>query len=759
MSSIRVALTGNPNSGKTTLFNSLTGARQKVGNWPGVTIEKKHGYFQYEQQTVEIIDLPGTYNLSILHKQISLDEKIAIEFLLSEKVDIVLNIIDATNLERNLFLTMQLIELGLPVVIALNMMDLAKKKGIHIDIEKLSTTFKCPVVPISASKKIGLNDLRKSITQIQQKPSSMPIIQNIFPQQIEQAISTLTAAWENSKETLAKRDFYYLSVHLLENDQFALNHANAEILDLNKKLQTQIESELKDEADIIIADHRYQFINQLIQQAMQRKENRRSSITHRIDKIVLNRYMGIPIFLFVMYCMFLFAINIGGAFQDFFDLTSDTIFVQGLSHLLHTWHWPNWLIALLSAGIGKGINTTITFIPVIGAMFLFLSFLESSGYMTRAAFVVDRLMQAIGLPGKSFVPLIVGFGCNVPAIMATRTLENRRDRILTIIMSPFMSCGARLAIYAVFTAAFFPKGGQNIVFSLYLIGILMAILTGFILRKTLLKGEPSPLIMEMPNYHLPSLKNMMLQTWHRLNKFLFKAGKMIIPVCILIGTLNAVNMDGSINTGGNDQNSILATIGKEITPIFSPMGIQTNNWPATVGLLTGTLAKEVVVASLNTLYTQAAHLKNTQATDDFSFWPDLKDAVQSIPDNLSSLDSSLGNPITASAPEQKLSHQVYGEMYKLFGGQLAAYAYLLFVLLYFPCVSATAAVLRELNRAWTFFAVAWTTGLAYGMATLFYQTVTFIKHPASSLAWIIIIVGLFTSVVFGMRYYAQRAGK
>jgi len=759
MSSIRVALTGNPNSGKTTLFNSLTGARQKVGNWPGVTIEKKHGYFQYEQQTVEIIDLPGTYNLSILHKQISLDEKIAIEFLLSEKVDIVLNIIDATNLERNLFLTMQLIELGLPVVIALNMIDLAKKKDISIDIEKLSTTFKCPVIPISASKKIGLNDLRKSLTQIQQKPSSMPVIQNIFPQQIVQAISTLTTAWENSKENLAKRDFYYLSIHLLENDQFALNHANADILDLNKRLQTQIENELNDEADIIIADHRYQFINHLIQQAVLRKENRRSSVTQRIDKIVLNRYFGIPIFLFVMYCMFLFAINIGGAFQDFFDLTSDTIFVQGLSHLLHIWHWPNWLIALLSAGIGKGINTTITFIPVIGAMFLFLSFLESSGYMTRAAFVVDRLMQAIGLPGKSFVPLIVGFGCNVPAIMATRTLENRRDRILTIIMSPFMSCGARLAIYAVFTAAFFPKGGQNIVFSLYLVGILMAILTGFILRKTLLKGEPSPLIMEMPNYHLPSLKNMMLQTWHRLNKFLFKAGKMIIPVCILIGTLNAVNMDGSINTGGNDQNSILATIGKDITPIFSPMGIQTNNWPATVGLLTGTLAKEVVVASLNTLYTQAAHLKNTQAPDDFNFWSDLKDAVQSIPDNLSSLDNSLGNPITASAPEQKLSHQVYGEMYKLFGGQLAAYAYLLFVLLYFPCVSATAAVLRELNRAWTFFAVAWTTGLAYGMATLFYQTVTVIKHPVSSLAWIIIIVGFFISVVFGMRYYAQRAGK
>ena len=378
--------------------------------------------------------------------------------------------------------------------------------------------------------------------------------------------------------------------------------------------------------------------------------------------------------------------------------------------------------------------------------------------MTRAAFVVDRLMQAMGLPGKSFVPLIVGFGCNVPAIMAARTLENRRDRILTILMTPFMSCGARLAIYAVFTAAFFPKGGQNVVFSLYLIGIVMAIFTGFILRKTLLTGQASPLIMEMPAYHLPTIKNLAFQTWHRLNKFLMKAGKVIVPVCILIGTLNAITIHGEINQGNMQDPSVLAAIGQTITLIFSPMGIEQKNWPATVGILTGTLAKEVVVGSLNTLYTQAAHLQ-LQAPPAFHFWANFKEAFQSIPDNLKGLANSLGNPVLASAPTQSLSQSVYGEMYVLFGSQAAAYAYLLFILLYFPCVSATAAVLRELNRGWTIFAVVWTTGLAYGMATLFYQIATFRKHPESSSGFIISILFIFFAVIYGMKLYATKVDR
>lgn len=749
MNPIRVALIGNPNSGKTTLFNALTGARQKVGNWPGVTVERKVGFFDAGSEKIELVDLPGTYNLSLSSEKIGIDEKIAVDYMLSRQADLILNIIDASNLERNLFLTTQLVELGLPMVMILNMIDLAEKKGIVIDLDKFAKEFKCPVVAIAASKKIGLSPLKKIIVNTAHAEHEQKIVFH-YPDSVEKAITSISDALIKNNCVEAR----YFAIHLLENDRFALQQATDEIKEQNSEWQKKIEDELHDDPDIILADQRYGFINRVIKNVVNKKTTHGATITELIDCVVLNRFLGIPIFLAVMYCMFLFAINVGGAFQDFFDIGSSAIFVDGLAHLLQSLHFPNWLVALLSAGVGKGINTTITFIPVIGGMFLFLSVLEASGYMTRAAFVVDRLMQVIGLPGKSFVPLIVGFGCNVPAILAARTLENQRDRILTIMMSPFMSCGARLAIYAIFTAAFFPKGGQNIVFALYLIGILMAVLTGFILRKTVLRGESSALVMELPAYHVPTLKNIALQTWHRLNKFLFKAGKMIVPVCVLIGTLNAVTIDGRVDLGGSDDKSILAVIGKTITPVFSPMGIQTNNWPATVGLLTGTLAKEVVVATLNTLYTQAAHLKNTEA-DTFNFKGEIREAFESIPTNLKGLMSSLGNPVVASAPEQSVTQGVYGEMYQLFGGQAAAFAYLLFVLLYFPCVSATAAVLRELNRGWTIFSMTWTTGLAYGVATLFYQSATLLDHPVSSMIWVASMISLFFCAVLGMRYYAQ----
>jgi ferrous iron transport protein B len=456
----------------------------------------------------------------------------------------------------------------------------------------------------------------------------------------------------------------------------------------------------------------------------------------------------------VMYCMFLFAINVGGAFQDFFDISSNTIFVGGLAHILSYLHTPMWLTALLANGIGRGINTTVTFIPVIGAMFLFLAFLEDSGYMARAAFVVDRGMRALGLPGKSFVPMIVGFGCNVPAVMATRTLENKRDRILTVMMSPFMSCGARLAIYAVFTAAFFPVGGQNIVFALYLIGIGMAMLTGLLLRKTILKGEPAPLVMELPPYHLPHLITLLLNAWQRLRGFLFRAGKLIVPICVLIGVLSTLKMDGSISMADGDAHSILSEIGRFFTPVFSPLGINQDNWPATVGLVTGVLAKEVVVGTLNALYTQVGHLADLQ-TSGFDFLGSLHAAVLSIPANLSQLVHSLGNPILAQAPVHTLSQSVYGEMYQRFDGQVGAFAYLLFVLLYFPCVSTTAVMLRELNRAWTVFSVVWTTTVAYGAAVLFYQTATFMRHPGASLGWVIGILLVLGITILSANFYSR----
>ncbi len=749
----RIALIGNPNSGKTTLFNALTGARQKVGNWPGVTIDKKIGLLTLEQQDVNVVDLPGTYNLSTVTANNSIDEQIAIDYMLSNEADLIINVIDASNLERNLFLTTQLSELGIPLILAVNMTDIAKRKGLSIDYKKLAQQLNCSVVPLTANKRQGIKELK---TNIQQNLTNQKTQQACasYPTLVELAITELQ---QDFAQTHTQEQARYLALHLLDDDLYAKRQANLALNAKAKGLRQRIETELDDEADILIADARYTFINEITRQVLQRSATTRVNITKLIDKVVLNRFLGIPIFLFVMYCMFLFAINVGGAFQDFFDIGSNTLFVYGLAHLLTLLHFPVWLTALLSEGVGKGINTTITFIPVIGGMFLFLSFLEASGYMTRAAFVVDRLMRAIGLPGKSFVPMIVGFGCNVPAIMGARTLENQRDRILTILMSPFMSCGARLAIFAVFTAAFFPKGGQNVVFVLYLIGILMAILTGLILRKTLLKGKPSPLVLEMPPYHLPTLRALANQTWHRLKKFLYKAGKFIIPICVLIGTLNAFTLDGKLNTNDSSQNSVLSVVAKEVTPLFAPMGIKQDNWPATVGLITGTLAKEVVVGTLNTLYTQTGHLP--MHTEQFNFWGGLKAAALSVPNNLASLGDSLGNPVLASAPLQNVNQGVFGVMYLAFGGQAAAFAYLLFILLYMPCVSAMAVMLRELNRAWTAFSIAWTTGLAYGTATFAYQALTFAEHPIASSCWLAGIAASFFITIFTMRHLSNRTPK
>ncbi len=450
-------------------------------------------------------------------------------------------------------------------------------------------------------------------------------------------------------------------------------------------------------------------IHELVKQVVTESVHIKTTITAAVDRIVLNRVLGIPIFLIVMYLMFLFAVNVGGILQDYFQIGSNAIFVHGFAHLLSNWNTPNWLIAILTSGLGKGINTVITFIPVLTTMFIFLALLESTGYMARAGFVVDRVMTAIGLPGKSFVPMLIGFGCNVPAIMAARTLENMRDRILTIMMTPFMSCSARLAIYAVFTAAFFPKGRQNIVFALYLAGILIAIVTGLILRKTILKGRQSTLVTELPPYHLPTIPNVLMQTWCRLKMFLFKAGKVIIPACVIIGALNTINIDS--------KHSLLATAGREITPILNPIGIQQDNWPATVGLMTGVVAKEVVVATLNTLY-----------------------AVDSYPVS----DKYKG---------------LYGQMYQRFDGQIGAFAYLLFVLLYFPCIPALATIFHELGWRWATFSMFWNTGIAYCTATLFYQAATFNEHPKYATVSIITVIMIFLSVVLTMRWISKKPNR
>jgi ferrous iron transport protein B len=753
-----IGVVGNPNCGKSTLFNALTGASQQVGNWPGVTVEKKTGEYRFKDQLIQVVDLPGTYSLESSDDQVSLDEKVARDYVASGDADLIVNIVDASNIERNLYLTSQLIEMQVPMILALNMMDVVKRRDIKIDLEFMSQQLGCPVVAISAATKQGITNLKDVINQAALN-KTIPTAAIQYSSALEQAINELSAALKltvNQKSC----DLRWLAIRLLEGDTLANQIANPVILPLVAELQNRVEEDTNDEIDILAADARYGFVNQLTQSAVCRLTDVGRRTTDKIDRIVLNRFLGIPVFLMVMYAMFMFTINMGSAFIDFFDQVVGAFLVDGLAEQLSKLNWPQWLIVLVANGAGGGVQVVATFIPIVGFLFLFLSALEDSGYMARAAFVMDRFMRMIGLPGKSFVPMIVGFGCNVPAIMATRTLESRRDRILTNLMNPFMSCGARLPVYALFAAAFFPTGGQNMVFGLYLLGIAVAVLTGLIMRHTLFKGESMPFIMELPTYHLPTVRGVLTRTWDRLRSFLFNAGKVIVPMVLVLNFLNALGTDGSLGHE-NSNKSVLSEIGKSLTPLFKPMGISNDNWPATVGIFTGVLAKEAVVGTLDALYGQMGSV-NGESIDKppFNLGLALVNACKTIPKNLEEVTDNVLDPlglnignvqdITAAATEQEVQAATFAAMQKSFDGKTGAFAYLLFILLYAPCITATAAIFRETNLNWTGFVVFWTTGIAYITATIFYQAMTYSQHPEYSLAWIIGLLLTFISVLFGL---------
>ena len=738
MKSMTIGLVGNPNCGKTTLFNQLTGANLKVGNWPGVTVEKKTGTYSYEDVKINVIDLPGIYSLSAS----SLDETIARDYILSKQADVIINIIDSSNLERNLYLTFQLMEMRVPVIIALNMMDIAEKRGMKIDVKTIKTILKCPVVPIIAKNGHGIQELKQVIynTVINKEAVTFRID---YSPGLRWGIEKLKPIIPDNIENI---DRDWISLKLLEGDEKILSNLKIKSYSVLEEVVEKIKQKTGMDSDAFVAYSRYMAIEDLCKKAIKTRGEIKKSITDTIDSIVLNRYLGIPIFLFAMYLTFMFTINVGGCFIDFFDILFGTIFVDGLSHLLTNLHFPEWLVTVLGSGVGGGIQTVATFIPPIGFMFLCLSVLEDSGYMARAAFVMDRLMRAIGLPGKAFIPMLVGFGCNVPAIMATRTLENERDRLLTIAMNPFMSCGARLPVYALFAAAFFPQGGNNLIFFLYLIGILMAIVTGLLLKNTVLKGETTPFVMELPPYHMPSIKGVLVHTYDRLKVFLMKAGKIIVVIVMILSFLNSIGTDGTFgheDTGA----SVLAKIGKTITPVFHPLGIEKDNWPATVGLFTGVFAKEAVVGTLNSLY--SAEVKSEtdmEESNSFDLTQGIYDAFKSIPDNLLGLVSTITDPLGIKATTDEAQTEVKKATFEImqthFHGKIGAFAYLLFVLLYIPCLVAVATIYREAGARWAIFIVTYTIGLAWSVSTLFYQLATFNIHPVSSIAWVACI-GLF----------------
>ncbi len=758
----QIALIGNPNCGKTTVFNALTHSKQRVGNWPGVTVERKTGHYQHANSSYEIVDLPGTYSLDKVDQDTALDEAITREFLQSAQPHLIVNILDAANLERNLYLTIELAELGRPMVVVLNMMDVAKQQRLRIDLAALSSRLGCPVVGISAASGKGIDKLKDQIARSCDQLSA-PSLLVAYDAQLQGAIDALTAQLPSeAQSTISARA---IALDLLEADQLTERQLGDHGPALAAQAQ-RLAQDLGTELDLRIADARFSLANDISQTVKTREGELGRDLTDRIDAIALNRLAGIPIFLALMYLMFMFTIKLGGAFIDFFDQAAAAVFVDGLAHGLQSLGTYPWLTTLLAQGLGGGIQIVATFIPIIGFLYLFLSILEDSGYMARAAFVMDRFMRMIGLPGKSFVPLIVGFGCNVPAIMATRTLEHQRDRLLTIAMAPFMSCGARLPVYVLFAAAFFPTQAQNVVFALYLIGIAAAVLTGLVLKGSLLKGEPTPFIMELPRYHLPTLRGILTHTWDRLRGFVIRAGRIIVPMVLVINFLNAWGVDGSFGHEDTEQ-SVLAEIGRTISPAFSPFGLNEQNWPAAVGIFTGVLAKEVVVGTLNATY-QALARQDQQTEDDepseaFELGDALAEAFATIPANLVEALGDWADPLGLAvgdlsdseqvAQDESVSLDTFGVMAERFDGAAGAFAYLLFILLYFPCTAATAAVYQESGTRWMLFVVAWTTGLGYGMATLWYQAARLERDPLTSTVWILAVTLALAGAILAMRRY------
>ena len=767
---LTIALAGNPNCGKTTLFNGLTGSRQRVGNWPGVTVERLEGSYRYQDTDVRVIDLPGIYSFSAL----STDEAISREYILTERPAVVVNVVDATNLERNLYLTVQLLELKVPVVVALNMVDLAEQRKLRIEVEHLSRHLDCPVVRTVASRGRGIDELREAIARVA-AAGRVSATQVAYDGEVEESLATL----RHLASAVARDqgvDERWLALKLLEKDDLAASMAagRADILETAARETSRIEKHVGEDIDIVVADGRYGFLHGLTRDVVHRSLEARGTTTDAIDRVVLSRVVGIPIFLAAMYLMFMVTMSLSRPLIAFFDRLSGTVFVDGLGHLLNAWGAPGAVHAVLADGVGGGIQTVSTFIAPVFFIFVCLSILEDSGYMARAAFIMDRPLRAVGLPGKAFLPLLVGFGCTVPAVMAARTLENRRDRLLTMLVNPLMSCGARLPVYAVFATAFFPGGGGGLlVFALYLTGIVLAVLTGLLLKSTLLRGEAAVLVMELPPYHLPTVGGVLHHTWHNLKSFMIRAGRVIILAVLLLTLLNAVGTDGSFEVDGSE-NSILNVLGERVTPAFGPMGIREENWPASVGLVTGIFAKEAVIGTLDTLYPREAAEpamagpggkaspagRGKTPAKGFDFWGQVGGAFGELGQGFVDLSSSLADPVgigEARSQAGQASEHFVGAMRRHFASSHAAVAYLLFILIYCPCVAAVAVIVREAGVGWATFSVIYLTGLAWIAATVYYQAATLAEHPGTSLAWLAVCAGAVAALYVGLRIKGRAA--
>jgi ferrous iron transport protein B len=656
---IKIALAGNPNSGKTTVFNHLTGGRQHVGNWPGVTVEKKEGKFTSHTHEITVVDLPGIYSLTAY----SLDERIARDFLLQEKPDAVVVVVDASNLERNLYLVTQLLELGSSLILDLNMMDMVRSRGVEIDTGKLSAVLGIPVIETAAHKGEGIEDLRKAIVGPSgERPNSFRID---YGDDIEREIEKLQDA-----VTLPGYPFRWVAIKLLEDDAEILQRVmDSKAASVALESQAKLERHLGYDLETALVERRYAFLSGLVKESTRKRLDlmERLDISDRIDRILVNRYLGIPIFLAMMWLVFQFVFTLGAPLADGID-SSMGWFGAAVSSGIMAMNGPQWLSSLLSDGIIGGVGSVLVFLPNIMLLFLVIAILEASGYMARAAFVMDRFMHALGLHGKSFIPLLLGFGCNIPGIMATRTLESEKDRILTILVNPLMSCSARLPIYVLFAGAFFSRNQGLVIFSLYLMGIVLAVVVARIFKGIFFKGEVAPLIMELPPYRLPTIKGALIHMWERSSLFLRKAGTIIFLGVVLIWLLASL----PVGVEYASQQSVIGKLGSVFAPLLKPAGFEF--WQAGVALLFGILAKEVVVGALGTLY-----------------------RVEEL-----GLTSIIQTQFTA----------------------LSAYAFMVMALVYIPCIAAIATIKRETNWKWTGLAVGYSLVLGWGLAVLIYQAGT-----------------------------------
>ena len=706
--SVKIALAGNPNCGKTTLFNALTGSNQFVGNWPGVTVEKKEGKLKGHKD-VTIMDLPGIYSLS----PYTLEEVVARNYLIAERPDAIINIVDGTNIERNLYLSTQIMELGIPVVMAVNMMDIVDKSGDKVHMDKLGKKLGCEVVPISALKGTGIEKAAEKAVALAQQKQATPHVHS-FAKEVEDVI---TAVEGKLGSDIAEEQRRFFAIKLLEKDD-KISELMKQVPDVSAQIK-ELEDKFDDDTESIITNERYVYISSIMGECVT-KANKKEKLTtsDKIDKIVTNRWAALPIFAVVMFLVYYVSVTTVGAFLT--DWTNDTLFgewiIPGAQTLFENIGCADWLTGLIVDGVISGVGAVLGFVPQMLVLFLFLAFLESCGYMARVAFIMDRIFRKFGLSGKSFIPMLIGSGCGVPGVMASRTIENDRDRKMTIMTTTFVPCGAKLPIIALIAGAFFDNAGW-VSWSAYFVGVAAIICSGIILKKTkMFAGDPAPFVMELPAYHWPTVGNVLRSVWERGWSFIKKAGTIILLSTIILWFLMSFGwVDGSFGMLEAEQldASILAKIGSAIAWIFAPLGWTQagEGWKMAVAAVSGLIAKENVVATFGLLFGFAE-----VAEDGSEIWGSLAQVMTPV----------------------------------------AAYGFLVFNLLCAPCFAAMGAIKREMNNVkWFWFAIGYQCGLAYVVALCIYQIGTLITTGAFGLGTVVALVFIAVILYLLFRPYKE----